>query len=189
MTKVFIGGSRKVSRLSPTVKARADNIINRRFTVLIGDANGTDKAVQSYLAGKGYKNVIVYCVGGRCRNNVGQWETRCIEAGKNSRGFDYYAAKDVEMAKEASYGFMIWDGKSKGTLNNILNLLNLEKRVLVYFSPTKHFYTLKSHRDLVSLLGKCDKDARLNFEKYFSLAGLAALQQGHFRFEHSSTDK
>ena len=189
MTKVFIGGSRSLSRLSPTVKARADNIIARSFTVLIGDANGMDKAVQSYLADKGYKNVIVYCAGERCRNNIGQWETKFIETGEDHKGFDYYAVKDMEMAKDASYGFMIWDGKSRGTLNNIINLLNLEKRVLVYFSPENHCYTLKSCRDIMGLLNKCDDNARIGFEKYFSLAECTAPQQVPLKFEHSSTDK
>jgi len=176
MTKVFIGGSRAVNRLNPLVQARTDNVINQHFTVLIGDANGADKAIQRYLASKGYNNVIVYCMERKCRNNIGQWKTKRVEAGKDKRGFEYYAAKDIEMAKDASYGFMIWDGRSKGTLNNILNLLKLDKKVLVYFVPTSNCYTVTSYRDLLDLLGKCDEDARQNFEKYFSLAELTVLQ-------------
>lgn len=34
------------------------------------------------------------------------------------------------MAKAADYGFMIWNGKSKGTLNNIINLVQYNKNVL-----------------------------------------------------------
>ena len=43
MTKVFIAGSRKLSRLSPEVKARIDTMIEKGFTILIGDANGAPK--------------------------------------------------------------------------------------------------------------------------------------------------
>ena len=49
MTSVFIGGSRKVSRLNSAIKERIDGIIQREFTVYIGDANGSDKAIQKYL--------------------------------------------------------------------------------------------------------------------------------------------
>ena len=61
------------------------------------------------------------------------------------------------MARETDYGFMIWDGKSKGTLNNIINLLKENKKVLVYFSPNKEFYNLISFNDLEKLLAKCEK--------------------------------
>jgi hypothetical protein len=50
MTKVFIGGSRRLSQLNKDLKGRLDNIVERGFTVIVGDANGADKAVQRYLA-------------------------------------------------------------------------------------------------------------------------------------------
>ena len=68
------------------------------------------------------------------------------------------------MAQVASYGFMIWDGKSKGTLNNVLNLLQLQKNILVYFSPDKSCYKLKSSKDLNTLLKKCSIDMREMFK-------------------------
>jgi predicted Rossmann fold nucleotide-binding protein DprA/Smf involved in DNA uptake len=47
MTKVFIGGSRAVSRLSEPVLARLDRrTIAKGLSVVIGGANGADKAVQ-----------------------------------------------------------------------------------------------------------------------------------------------
>lgn len=42
MTKVFFGGSRKLSTLNHAIRQRADNIVDKRFEVLIGDANGAD---------------------------------------------------------------------------------------------------------------------------------------------------
>jgi hypothetical protein len=53
MTKVFIAGSRRLSRLNADVKRRIDTTIEKDFTILVGDANGADKAVQRYLAEKG----------------------------------------------------------------------------------------------------------------------------------------
>jgi hypothetical protein len=52
------------------------------------------------------------------------------------------------MAREAKCGLMLWDGKSKGTLNNILNLTAAEKRTAVYFAPTRDFHVLASPADL-----------------------------------------
>ena len=40
----------------------------------------------------------------------------------------YYRAKDLAMVEDADCGFMIWNGESKGTLNNILNLLYMDKK-------------------------------------------------------------
>jgi hypothetical protein len=154
MTTVFIGGSRRIARLNEDIKFRADNVIRRKMQVLIGDANGTDKAMQQYFVNNRYDNVVVYCMGEHCRNNLGNWPVRHIVSERNERDFTYYATKDFEMAKEASYGFMIWDGKSKGTLNNILNLLQQQKKVLVYFSPDRTCYVLNSVGDIRRSFGK-----------------------------------
>lgn len=169
MTTVFIGGSRSLTRLNDTIRTRADNIIRQQFTVILGDANGADKSMQSYFAAKGYSHVIVYCMDDRCRNNIGNWPTQRIFADRSRKDFAYYATKDEEMARTASYGFMLWDGRSKGTLNNILNLLRLQKKVLVYFSPDQSYSTLKSVKELGVLLGKCRNDDRQKFEKEFTL--------------------
>ena len=155
---VFVGGSRRISRLNDTIRSRADNIVHQKLKVVIGDANGADKAMQQHFAAKDYKNVVVYCMGKRCRNNLGSWPTRYIYAERNRKDFAYYATKDLEMAKEASGGFMIWDGKSKGTLNNIQNLMDMGKKTLVYFAPEKAFHKLSSQQDLEDLLRHCDGD-------------------------------
>lgn len=169
MTTVFIGGSRSLTRLNDTIRTRVDNIMRQQFTVILGDANGADKAIQSYLAAKGYPHVTVYCMNDQCRNNVGDWPTQRILADRHKKDFTYYATKDEEMAQAASYGFMLWDGRSKGTLNNILNLLRQQKKVLVYFSPEQSCSTLRSVEELVVLLRKCHGDDRQKFEKEFTL--------------------
>ena len=155
---VFIGGSRAVSKLNAPLRAKIDEVVlGLGHTVLIGDANGADKAVQQYLAQRQYPNVIVYCMGSP-RNNVASWPTRVIEPPSGERGFAYYAAKDSVMAQDAKCGVMLWDGKSKGTLNNILNLIGAGKRALVYFSPSKAFYALGNENDLQTLLSRCEKE-------------------------------
>lgn len=160
MTKVFIGGSRRISRLNADVRRRIDRIIEQGFPVLVGDANGADKAVQKYLQGRGYRTVEVFCSGGECRNNLGKWPVRAVATRQARRDFDYYAAKDEQMAQEASVGLMIWDGKSAGTLANAARLLRQDKKVVIYATPAKRFLTLKAEVDWQYLVSTCGRDIR-----------------------------
>jgi hypothetical protein len=104
MTKVFLGGSRKLNHLNRAIRERTDNIVVKGYEVLIGDANGADKAMQKYLADKRYKNVIVFCMSGTCRNNPGNRQTKAVASNSNKKDFDYFAAKDREMSEQADYG-------------------------------------------------------------------------------------
>lgn len=181
MIKVFIGGSIKITRLNEDIQRRIDNIIQEGYTIFIGDANGADKAVQKYLFDKNYKNIQVFCMGNECRNNIGRWETRHIEGTTSKKDYYYYSIKDLEMAKETDYGFMIWDGKSRGTFNNVINLLKENKKVLLYLSPTKEFYNLITINDLEKLLAKCEKKFLEVFEEKFKVSQtLQKKQQEEF---------
>jgi hypothetical protein len=112
VTSVFIGGSRAISKLNNVIREQLDNLITKHCAILIGDANGTDKAIQTYFAQKHYPNVAVFCMVHHCRNNVGDWPYRPITAPSKAKGFEYYAAKDAAMAQEAKCGLMLWDGES-----------------------------------------------------------------------------
>ena len=59
---VFVAGSRQISRLPAEVRTRIDTMTDKGFQILVGDANGADKAVQRYLANKAYPNVVVHCM-------------------------------------------------------------------------------------------------------------------------------
>ena len=157
MTKVFIAGSRRLSRMNKEVKSRLDKIIEKGFTVVIGDANGADKAVQGYLSSRRYNNVVVFCMEGGCRNNVGHWPTQTITAADpGRRDFAYYSAKDRAMVEEANYGLMLWDGRSRGTLTSIVHLVRQGKPVVVYIAPGRCFYTLRQPDHLAQMLGRFD---------------------------------
>lgn len=147
MNTVFIGGSRHVSRLSEQVKERLRNVTDLNAHVLVGDANGADKAVQKFLHEASYSEVTVFCSGDTCRNNVGAWPTRNVEAPKNAKGFDFYAAKDRVMAREADYGLMIWDGKSAGTVLNVLRLIRANKKAVLLNVPEKATLNFKTDGD------------------------------------------
>lgn len=64
------------------------------------------------------------------------------------------------MAEEADYGFMIWNGKSKGTLNNVINLISRNKKTLIYFIPGNDFFTVKTLEDLERIICLCEEDTR-----------------------------
>lgn len=169
MRKIFIAGSRRLSRLSADVKCRIDTMVEKGFTILVGDANGADKAVQRYLTEKGYRNVIIHCMAGNCRNNIANWPTREVAPPPGARGFAYYAAKDQAMVDAAEYGLMIWDGESKGTLNSVINMIRDCKPVVVYLAPRSAFQSLRSIEDLADLLSKCDPATVQRFERELSI--------------------
>jgi hypothetical protein len=171
---VFVAGSRQIARLPAEVKSRLDTMIEKGFQILVGDANGADKAVQRYLADKSYPNVLVHCMKDHCRNNVGNWPTREVAAPRGARGFDYYSLKDRAMADAAEYGLMLWDGKSKGTVNNVVNLSRDHKPVVVYVAPTREFRTIKTFEDLKGLLAQGDSDS---VERIVSELHLSEVQQ------------
>jgi hypothetical protein len=157
--KVFIAGSRHLSKLNQEVKRRIDKIVEKHLTIMIGDANGVDKAVQLYLNAKGYPNVLVFCMHGSCRNNIGNWATQEIKAADpRRRDFAYYSTKDRAMAREADYGFMLWDGESRGTLTSIVQLVRESKPVVLFLAPEKAFYTLRDSDDLAKVHLHVDED-------------------------------
>jgi len=154
MSKVFFGGSRSLSALDSAVRPRLRNVIVQEHAVLVGDANGVDRAVQSFFAAEGYRNVVVYCMDGEWRNNVGSWPIEAVSSGGRKKDFGYFALKDARMSREADYGFMVWDGESRGTLNNVLTLAQHGKPVLVYRSPAREFLQIKSIHEVEQLQAK-----------------------------------
>lgn len=150
--KVFIAGPRNVNELDKNILIKLENICNKNYDVLIGDAIGMDSYVQQFLHSKLYKNVTVFASNGIVRNNYGFWNVENVPVEHNVTGFDFYARKDLEMAKKADIGFMIWNGKSRGTFNNMVNLLGLKKEIILYYLPNQMFYHFKEIMDLKEFL-------------------------------------
>lgn len=172
MTKVFIGGSRKIKRLTADVQRRLDRIIEKGLPVVIGDAIGADKAAQAYLHRHGYGSVEVFCSDEMPRNNLGGWPIRAIRPGHSRKDFDYYATKDRQMALEAEVGLMVWDGESRGTLLNILRLVNQQKPVVVYVGPQRLFTDVRAARDFERLAARLDRAAARRLQEQALSEGL-----------------
>ncbi|MSO71643.1 MAG: hypothetical protein EXQ88_06495 [Alphaproteobacteria bacterium] len=169
MTTVFLSGSRRITRLGEEVRQRLNNMVENKLDIITGDANGADKAMQSYLANLLYQKVTIFFVGGAPRNNIGKWPTRQVLDEGNLRGRHFYAQKDREMSKIADFGFILWDGKSAGSVQNMLWLLSEGKKVVVYFAPEKRFYNFKSQDNLVELLARCDEESLVDMERKIAL--------------------
>lgn len=133
--KVFVAGARAIKSLDKYATQRLEDICEKQCDILVGDCYGVDSAVQLFCKKRFYENVTVYASNGVARNNLGNWRIEAVPVKPNSSGFDFYRQKDIAMAEAAECGYMIWDGKSKGTYQNILTLLDMRKKVLVYIVP------------------------------------------------------
>jgi len=156
MAKVFIGGSRQVAGLEAAVCDRLDRIVTKGLPVLVGDAGGADEAVQRYFRGRGYVNVTVFSADPRPRHNVGGWLVRVVPPGRAGEGLSRHASKDRAMAAEATVGLMLWDGRSRGTLLNVLRLVAQEKPVVVYLQLERSFVEIRRRLDLPPVLAGLD---------------------------------
>ena len=151
-TIVFISGSRSIKTLSPRLRQRLSNIVQRSLSVVVGDAYGADELVQQYFADTGYRSVEVYCSGATHRNNLGSWKVVNIAAPNKATGRDFYTVKDRAMAKVATCGLVIWDGRSAGSFANIQELVRLGAPCVVYHSGRDAFQVVKSVEDAEALV-------------------------------------
>lgn len=186
MKTIFLSGSRDISCLNDDIRSRIKNIMDNGFHVIVGDANGADKALQKFLAESEYKNVTVFCAGSSCRNNIGEWEVQKVTVDPKLTGRNFYTQKDKEMAAKADYGLVLWDGKSAGSINNVFELLKNKKYAVVYFSPEKKFHNIKRLVDAQTLLKSCDENAVDSIKKKIKLNSvirtLETAQQEAFGF-------
>jgi len=169
MHKVFISGSMRIKNLDKNVLNRIDNIVNLDYQVIVGDASGVDSSIQEYLNAMHSKLVIVYCAGKHPRNNIGHWSVEKIKVNAAFGTRAFYTAKDVQMADDCDYGFMVWDAKSTGTLSNTIELLKRKKISLVYINKLKEFLKIKEVSDLEKLISFMSESAKDKAESKLGL--------------------
>ena len=165
MSKVFVGGSRRIIRLHPEVALRLDQMLASNASILVGDANGADKSVQHFFKTKEYRDVEVFCSGDECRNNLGDWPLRHVAVDSRKRDFDFYAAKDQAMSREADSGLMIWDGKSAGTLMNAFRLVRQGKPVSIFEAQNNRYQELHNGLDWKHFFSSCSDEVKRRIEK------------------------
>lgn len=149
---VFASGSLSVTELSDFAKAHVHSIVTNRMNVLIGDAYGADKTIQQELYKKyDYPFVTVYASNGKVRNNAG-YKVKTIDVPSGIYGREFYTYKDVAMSIDCDFGFMLWDGKSKGTLNNIERLLSMNKLSIICLSNKHKSFKIENRQQLEIML-------------------------------------
>ena len=166
MKTVFLSGSQKIDRLNEVIRSWIKELIDQRTNFIVGDANGADKVMQRYLADQNYPDVKVYCSGSVCRNNIGDWDVQEVSVDPKLKGRAFYTQKDKQMASIADSGFVLWDGKSIGSINNVHELLKNGKSIVVYLSPKQQFIDVTNPGELEELILMTNQsDARTIFEK------------------------
>ncbi len=164
---IYLAGSRvgvSTGRLPQSVRDRVGTIVRRGMRVVIGDANGADRALQMLLRELGHKDVSVIVGGsGRVRNLADpDWPVERIGADSPLTGKALMTIKDEAMGERATHGLMVWsdvytnrfgrESVSSGTLRNVWQLLSAGKPVALFYVPAGRFFDLKSLDDYENLV-------------------------------------
>lgn len=141
MKKIFISGSISIKSLPTKVKESLLKIINNDFKILVGDANGIDTLVQNFCINNNFFNLSIYYVDEEPRNIESRsFSIKKIKVDEEIKKVrERQTFKDEAMAKDCDYAFVIWDGKSSGSYNNIKNCLKLNKPVKIYLTEQNDF--------------------------------------------------
>jgi adenine-specific DNA-methyltransferase len=154
MASVFIGGSRSLRTLPDTFSRRLDSVAARGHHVVVGDADGADAAIQAHLRAAGHAAVTVFHSGSRPRFNVGGFPTRPVAVRGGLSGYQFHAAKDRAMAEVADFGLMAWDGKSPGSVLNVLRMVGQGKPSVLFTAPCMAFGVIRAAADWQEFLSR-----------------------------------
>ena len=141
MSKVFISGSISTKELPSGILQSLEKIQKHNMTILVGDADGIDKAIQDYCEKSNYKNVCVYSIYSSPRYlSSNSFEKKFIYVDdKIIKERERQTYKDEAMTVDSDYSLIIWDGRSKGSYYNIIRALTHNKKIKVYLSTIKQF--------------------------------------------------
>lgn len=160
MKSIFIAGPREIRKLDNKVLLILKSFEEKSFRINVGDANGVDKLIQTFYHNLNYDNVFVFASNGKARNNLGNWEVIKVEVDKSVKGFEFYVQKNKAMAEKCDLGLMIWNGKSKGTLNNIINLRKKNKPIVLFLTTSKEFFQINSDCDFLNIIKMCPDETK-----------------------------
>lgn len=161
--KVFFSGSKRISEPGVTVLGILDGLMRSGEEILIGDCPGADQAIQHYLSKSGYPLVTVYCSGDEPRFNAGDWDVRTVELDPSlTHGFQFWRQKDIQMELECDCAVAVWDGESRGTRQNILELSAMGKECRVVLQDGEGTWLFG---DIGRLLGSGSVRIRLQGEE------------------------
>ncbi len=170
MQSVFVAGSITIKNLPELFVEKLDSLLAADLGVVVGDANGADKAVQEILRDRGAASVTVYCSGPHVRNNLGNWPIKQVDTDAEPGTKAFFSAKDKVMAEDAGVGLMLWDAKSTGTLSNVIELTRRRKKSVVFVNRHDGFMIVRDIPSLRQLVNVMSVGAREQAEKKIGLS-------------------
>ncbi len=152
MTTIFVAGSITIKKLDPLIIERLKKIVEQKFNIIVGDANGVDSSIQQELVQMGCDTTTIFSSTQKPRNNLGSWPVNFVKTDHAHGTRAFFTAKDIQMAEKADCGLMVWDAKSTGTLSNVIELLIRNKNSVVFINKAKKFIVIKSPEHLDELV-------------------------------------
>jgi hypothetical protein len=144
MSSVFISGSIAIKSIPNSVQNSINMIIDQNIHINVGDADGIDTLIQNYCKGRNYSNLIVYSIYSSPRYKASGFNKKYIVVNTDSKKErERQKEKDEAMTIDSDYSLVIWDGKSKGSYQNILRAINNDKKVKVYLQYENRFLESK----------------------------------------------
>lgn len=139
--KVFISGSISIQELPDNVEKEINKYISKGYEVLVGDAKGVDILVQKFCNEKNYYNLTVYSTYKKPRFLASRsFRVKYIKVDFNIKSErKKQTKKDEAMTLDSDFSFVIWNGKSQGSYENILRALKYKKHVKVYLTDENIF--------------------------------------------------
>ncbi|UDV22679.1 hypothetical protein LJU42_00875 [Citrobacter freundii] len=107
MTTIFVAGSITIKELDPLIIERLKKIVNKKYRVVVGDANGVDSSVQQALLNLQCDTTTVFSSSTKPRNNLGAWPVNVVKTEFRRGTREFYTAKDLQMAEKADCGLMV----------------------------------------------------------------------------------
>jgi len=138
--KIVLGGSRFLEKIPQDLVSLLQEWNESGVEFLVGDAPGADFAFQKILKNIDAKYVTVFSSAGFIRNNYGNWESKEIESGLQSKSNAVHAFKDRYMTSIADEGLMLWDCASAGTLSNVIDLVESNKSCRIWVAQDSELY-------------------------------------------------
>jgi hypothetical protein len=140
--RVFLGGSKSITELTDEEKSVIDEYIENGCHILVGDCRGVDTEIQRYLAECEYKRVSIYATDGIAGNNIGNFKVINCPSGRTPEGrkhkdYSYYHLKDSRMLTLCDEILMFWDGKSRGSYDNLIDGIAKNKTTKAVLRPFK----------------------------------------------------
>ncbi|QDL35838.1 hypothetical protein [Serratia liquefaciens] len=174
MTTIFVAGSINIKELDPLIIERLKKIVDKKFRVVVGDANGVDSSIQRALIALNCETTTVFSSSKKPRNNLGEWPVNVVKTEFRRGTREFYTAKDLQMAEKADCGLMVWDCKSPGTLNNVVELLLRNKYSVVFVNKIRNFIKVKTPDDIDTLIKMMNTTDLEKAEEKISLSGKMA---------------